>query len=624
MDGFLRVNATTSAMPASPTNLFLAEEVASTCPLITPSPPTNDLINPPPDENQRTTFIIGEELANKLKHVKDDDKAAGDSGSSSSSVLAEPVCTQLLNHRHHYSHITKDENTTSQETNGKVQPMQLTFRNPPDDYFFMKWNWVLIRKVSIWTFLSGLIAMTALVVMMVGSLPKRCNPPTEWYQGGLMYEIFPASFHDADNDGVGDLKGIAIYADYIKQLGVSGVRLNSIFPATHYPEHYKNISTLLEIDPKLGSLRDFNNMVNALHLRNISILLDFPLYPHIQKLPSHQIREFNESQVEAGEFARKRSLENPNSDEISEALQFWMEYGVDGFYFKGLENYLEDPLFVPNLRRWKKLVRENPIIIDNAVLNKAPMELMNTILTNVDLVDIQVKIENGVSGIRNQLDSIQNGTLFSKASMPWIHWSLGNVDSIRLADRLHYGNATLGAILLQLMLPGTPCIFYGDEVGMHQVEDPENDREDLKHLHQLGAMIWEELRFTKKGLLPWMHGKPTHSNFKQLELVSKMAKLRVQSPSIYVNTVLKDGQSKANSEVKYSQGDLLVIQRYYPRRKSFVVVSNLGANLQTADLSKLLYTGNVIVGPKVDSKSESISFKEISLWPGESVVIELD
>lgn len=91
-----------------------------------------------------------------------------------------------------------------------------------------------------------------------------------------------------------------------------------------------------------------------------------------------------------------------------------------------------------------------------------------------------------------------------------------------------------------------------------------------------------------------------------------------------MNSVYKNEMNKANAEVKYSKGDLLVIQRWYPRRKSYVIVSNLGRNKIQADLSTLLYRGDVIVGPRLDSMPSTISFKEILLWPGESVVIELE
>lgn len=135
MDGeLLRVDTASSTLPLSPSGSFLADDAASTCPLLTPSPPTNDLINPQQEPEESPKFTIGDELASKLQQVKgevewklfytnlshlhvfffqDKDKEEGDSASSSSSALAEPVCSQLLNHRL-YHHIVKDEDISTQ------------------------------------------------------------------------------------------------------------------------------------------------------------------------------------------------------------------------------------------------------------------------------------------------------------------------------------------------------------------------------------------------------------------------------------------------------------------------------------------------------------------------------
>lgn len=504
----------------------------------------------------------------------------------------------------------------------------MTFRNPPENYFFMKWNWPLIRKVSVWLFLSGLVAMVAIVVAMIWTLPKTCNPPTEWYQGKLMYEIFPASYSDSNEDGIGDLKGIASRVEYLDSLGVKMVRLNSIFPARDYPENYQNITSLIEIAAQLGNLTDFNILVNALHAENIYLILDLPVSPFIKSLAS-EIVEVVESNSTNGESSYKflKSKTNQKTDKIAEILTHWTKLGVDGFYLKGLEFLIDDDNFVLSLRRWKTILGPDKIIIVSYnVVEATPQEIINIVLNNVNLIDIQLEMEGGIDKLSNQIESVFNGTLFKKAANPWVQWSLSNENSIRLANKLPFSNATLGATLLQLMLPGTPCIFYGDEIGLQQVFDPHEDRKTLQHMHQLAAMIWDypNKPFTHKGILPWMHSQPTPTNFAQFEIVSKMTSLRLTSPSIYINSLNKDGINKANAEVKYKENDLLVIQRWYPRRKSYVVVSNLGCVHIAADLSTLLYAGQVVVGPTTNSKPESISFKYISLWPGESVIILLD
>ncbi|XP_018562786.1 4F2 cell-surface antigen heavy chain-like [Anoplophora glabripennis] len=604
MEGFLRVDNTN--LPGSPTNSFLADEVASICPLITPSPPTNDLINPLPEPTQ-LNLGIGHELATKLQHVQDDDKA--ESSSSSSSALAAPACAQLLNHRNIYHHIVKDEDTEVQETNGKVQPLQLTFRNPPDNYFFMSWNWPLIRKIALWIFMSGLVAMVALVVAMISTLPKACNPQIQWYQGNVFYEIFPASFY-ADQDMVGNLKGISQKAKYFVKLGVKGVRLNPIFPTPDYPRDFENITDLVRIDPSLGTFDDFRRLVERLKSKNISLILDLPVHPLVKRLPHRKTSIVkNETNIE------------PPKDIIEGAILHWISYGVDGFYLKGLENLVDDPNFASSLRIWKKILGPDRIIIVNeTVINESPKSIINIVLNNVDLVDIKLDLSNGANAVTQYIGSLQNGTLFSKPSMPWIHWSLGNANSRRLINILQHYNTTLGATLLQLMLPGTPSIFYGDEIGLHEILDPDGEKQDIKHLHQLNMMPWQG--YTPP-MLNWIHSKLVPPNYEQVEPVSKMIEERNKSPSIYMNSVYKEGVNKPNTEVKYV-GDFLVVQRWYPRRKAYVVVCNLGHSKQSADLSMLLYSGDILVGPRADSVSDTISFKEVSLCPGESVVIKLN
>ncbi|CAH1154334.1 unnamed protein product [Phaedon cochleariae] len=621
MDSFLRVDPqhlTTSPSSSS----FLTDEVASLCPLITPSPPTNAFVDPLQEHSEANNYTISHELATKLQQIGSSDEEKAESASSSSSALAEPACTQLLNHRNIYHNIANgEENHQSEVTNEKDQPLQLTFRNPPDNYFFMSWNWPLIRRISMWMFLSGLVAMVALVAAMIATLPKTCNPPTFWYQGNLLYEIFPASFYSRDQNMEGDFKGIAFKADYIKKLGARGVRLNSIFESNNYPHDFENVTSLTEIAKPLGSLRDFGGMVKRLNFMNISVILDLPIYPFVKKLAKR--KESNKSESSSGptvEFLRK--ARDDQLDAIEDAILFWTSNGVEGFYLKGLEYLSNDPNLANSLRRWKKILGENrAIIVSEHFINAVPQNLKQIVYNNVDLVDVKLHLESGATEVSKVINSLQNSTLFTTPGMPWVHWSLGNANSDRLANVLPYGNGTLGATLLQLMLPGTPSVFYGDELGIQQISDHQGEKQDIKHLHQLTMMPWPN---QKMKMLPWIHGDDeVVGRYEQMEVISKMVALREQSPSIYMNSVYKQGGTKANAEVKYAQKQFLVVQRWYPRRKQYVVACNLGTKRLTTDLSTILYSGDVVVGPRPDSKYGAISFKDISLWPGESVVVVL-
>ncbi|KAH1017545.1 neutral and basic amino acid transport protein rBAT-like [Dendroctonus ponderosae] len=612
MEGFLRVDH--NAGTSSPSSSFNPDNADSTsiCPLITPSPPTNALVDPIPEPIE-PNYQIGAQLAEKLQMVHG--KCDGDSISSASSE--QPVTSQLLDGTNFLS-LPLDEEAGVE--GGKAASLELTFRNPTEDYFFMSWNWPFIRKVSLYLYLSGLIGMVALVIGLIATLPKTCNPETQWYQGKVFYEIFPASFYSSSQEMEGNLKGISMKADYIMQLNVRAVRLNSIFRSSHYPKDFENTINAMEIDSTLGNLEDFKSLVLHLNSRNISLMLDLPVASIIQNSSAKKfiIAPRNETEEPSDFFNVSYDF-----DPVEDAIQFWLLHGVEGFYLKGLEKFADQHDTARLVRKWKKLLGPHRIlIVSEETLNRTPKKNLNIVLNNIDLVDVKLDIEKGVSEIIKQIDAVQNGSLFTKPGMPWVHWSIGNVNSNRLANILPFGNGTLGAALLQLMLPGTPSIFYGDEIGLSQIADPEEERKDIKHLHQLTMMPWKG---EQPKVLPWIYGgskSPPH--FDQVNAIVRMTELRMQSPSIYMNAVYKEGVNKANAEVKYWQENFLVVQRWYPRRKSYVVASNLGSNHISTDLSMLLYTGQVIVGPKVDSILESISFKEVSLWPGESVVIVLD
>ena len=74
---------------------------------------------------------------------------------------------------------------------------------------------------------------------------------------------------------------------------------------------------------------------------------------------------------------------------------------------------------------------------------------------------------------------------------------------------------------------------------------------------------------------------------------------------------------------RYSNDELIVIERWFPRQNTYVFVANLGSNMQTKDLSSLYYDGHVVVGPP-RMINQDIFFKRLIVAPGEAYVIKLD
>lgn len=86
------------------------------------------------------------------------------------------------------------------------------------------------------------------------------------------YQIFPVSFSDSNNDGIGDLQGIIDKLDYIKSLNYTGIWLCPIHPSPSY--HHYDVEDYFNVDPTLGTMQTFDNLVTACHQKGIKLIID--------------------------------------------------------------------------------------------------------------------------------------------------------------------------------------------------------------------------------------------------------------------------------------------------------------------------------------------------------------
>ncbi len=111
-------------------------------------------------------------------------------------------------------------------------------------------------------------------VCIQAGMPDTAFTGQQWWQTGVIYQIYPRSFQDTDGDGVGDLRGIAARLDYLVSLGIDAIWISPIYPSPMADFGY-DVAEYSGIDPLFGTLDDFDALLAAAHAKGLRVILDF-------------------------------------------------------------------------------------------------------------------------------------------------------------------------------------------------------------------------------------------------------------------------------------------------------------------------------------------------------------
>ncbi len=210
-----------------------------------------------------------------------------------------------------------------------------------------------------------------------------------WWQRGIIYQVYPRSFQDTNGDGIGDLTGIRTRLDYLEGLGVNAVWISPIYPSPMADFGY-DVSDYCGIDPMFGSMEDFDRLVADAHHHGLKIILDFvpnhtseehPWFLESRSSrqnprrdwylwrdpapgggpPNNWLSHFGGSAWEWDEatgqyyyhsFLKQQPDLNWRNPDVKAAmfdvLRFWMKRGVDGFRVDVLWLLIKDDQFRDN------------------------------------------------------------------------------------------------------------------------------------------------------------------------------------------------------------------------------------------------------------------------------------
>ena len=95
----------------------------------------------------------------------------------------------------------------------------------------------------------------------------------DWWRSAVVYQVYPRSFADSNGDGLGDLAGVTSRVPYLAALGVDAVWLSPFYPSALKDGGY-DVDDYRDVDPRMGTLEDFDAMIEALHAAGLKVIVD--------------------------------------------------------------------------------------------------------------------------------------------------------------------------------------------------------------------------------------------------------------------------------------------------------------------------------------------------------------
>jgi alpha-glucosidase len=474
-----------------------------------------------------------------------------------------------------------------------------------------------------------------------------------WWQSGIIYQIYPRSYQDSNNDGIGDLNGIRRRLDYIQSLGVQAVWLSPIYPSPMRDFGY-DVADYTGIHPMFGTMADFDALLDEIHRRGLKLILD--LVPnhtsdeHPWFIESRSSRDnpkwdwyiwadpapdggppnnwlsyfggpawtFDQTtgQYYLHQFVSQQPELNYRHPDVLPAMQdvmrFWLDKGVDGFRVDVIWLMMKD-----------ELLRDEPANPE-----------WDGVDPHASLRHIYTQNLSGVHDLVRQIVEEYESLLPPGG---WPNWVLGNHDQHRIATRVGPAQARIANMLL-LTLRGTPTTYYGEEIGMENgrippefVQDPPAvNQPEIAHI--IGRdpartpMQWDDsphAGFTAAGVQPWL---PVAGNYptcnvaqqeadptSMLNLYRALTQLRQCEPALSVGDY---------GAVDTAVADIFAYQRTAPGADRFLILLNFGSNSRTLDLSHLATDATIAVASDMQ-RSGPVNLAALALGPHEGLLLRL-
>nr|WP_315167118.1 alpha-amylase family glycosyl hydrolase [uncultured Flavobacterium sp.] len=376
---------------------------------------------------------------------------------------------------------------------------------------------------------SKKVNITLLFILMFNGFYVKAQPKEitqKWWKESVFYQIYMPSYADSNGDGYGDFRGITNKLDYLKELGVKGIWLTPFLDSPKVDNGY-DITNYYEVDPTYGTKADFDIFLNEAHKRGIKVIMDMVLnhtsteckwFQESKKSSNNPYRDYyiwkdkpnNWESFFGGTAWQKDTLTNQYyyhkfdkrmADlnwsnpkvvaEVQKILRFWLDCGVDGFRLdvinflntngitadnpikKGEQEHLYD-VDQKGVKNAMRIIKSTVSEYDNRFIvgeiGSDKIEVLKQYQSQ-DLLDVVFNFNFGSIKIFSAQRIFQELQIMEKSMSNYPTLFFGSHDMPRMIDRLADGNPDKALALAALMLTakGVPFVYYGEEIGMHNI-----------------------------------------------------------------------------------------------------------------------------------------------------------
>ena len=393
------------------------------------------------------------------------------------------------------------------------------------------------RIICLLLSLGILLAMAGCTQTPQTDNTPKVDPIDDNYRS--FYQIFVGSFSDSNGDGFGDLRGIINRFDYLndgdinsgKSLGVQGIWLSPVFPSPSY--HKYDAKDYYHMDWRFGTLEDLQELIELCHSRNVKLILDLainhtssqhewflqfkqarmegktenPYYDYYACATTAEKQNGVTYQKIAGvdcwyecNFSGDMPELNFDNPAVRQAVvdiaKFYLDMGIDGFRFDAVKYiYYGDTARSVDFWKWymQELTAIEPDIYcvgecwsgEGEILQYYPaMNCFNFAVSQAEGVVAKAAKGQSLATYVNYISSFQKKVLQSNPNgMPMSF--LSNHDMDRIGGAFVTENYMRMAANLYLLSPGSPVIYYGEEIGMRGSRGSE-----MTDANRRLAMLW--------------------------------------------------------------------------------------------------------------------------------------